>query len=328
MATCPLAAGQYTQKQIAGGTLKVSGLAPFPFPAGGTVVQDVGAATQPACVHDTVVPFPGGFNAPVFCIPALVFTVKVQQTGCGIGKIDSNGGSDFTVTEVGDTSAPSPPCSLPSASCTNGSNSNIRVDVTVGNGVADTCGGGGTANAIVSVPVQTTTWQDVLFQCPDADGTFDPGTDALITSFPQFLDFTTDATSADFDDTDPDGCCIAGSGPSTHLNANDNAGCTGAGTPKACCTGAGTGNCRCAGGGAGPQTDTGTCINLTGVGVPGADVVTVASGAVGSNGFPLYDLSFKTRLPNEVAKTGNFAGLTCAIPPAINFAGTAVRCIP
>jgi hypothetical protein len=301
VATCPLAAGQYTQTQVTGGTLKVSGLAPFPFPAGGTVIQDVAAATQPACVHDTVVPFPGGFNAPVFCIPALTFTVKVQQIGCGIGKIDSNGGSDFTVTEVGDTSAPNAPCNLP-ASCTNGANANIRLDITVGNGVADTCSSG-TANAIVSVPVQTTTWQDQIFQCPDADGNYDPGADALITSFPQFLDFTTDGTSADFADIDPDGCCIAGSGPATHISP-------------------------CNSGGAGPQTDIGTCINLSGVGVAGADVTTVASGSVGSNGFPLYDLSFKTRLPNEVVKTGNFAGTQCASPPQINFAGTATRCIP
>ena len=31
---------------------------------------------------------------------------SVRQTGCGVGRIDSNGGSDFTITEVGDTSSP------------------------------------------------------------------------------------------------------------------------------------------------------------------------------------------------------------------------------
>lgn len=279
----------------------MSGLAPFPFPQGGTVVEDVAAATSQDCVHDSVVPFPGGFNAPAFCIPSLVFTVSVVQTGCGIGLIDSDGGSDFTVKEVGDTSAPTR-CGFSQPGCANGANANIEVDVTVGDGTPDTCTGGGTANAIVAIPVFTTTWQQQTFQCPDADGQFNPGTDTLIVSFPQVLDFTTDSTSADFDDLDPDGCCIAGSGPGSKINP-------------------------CNSGGAGPQTATGTCINLLGVDAAGADVTTVAAGAVGSNGFPLYDLSFRTTLPNELSTNGSQTGVTCASPPVIDFAGTAKRCI-
>jgi hypothetical protein len=298
--TCPLAAGEYTLTQVAGGILTVDGLPSFPFPAGGTIKQDVAAAVAPACVHNTVVPFPGGFSAPVFCIPALGFTTSLQQTGCGIGRIDSNGGSDFTVDEVGDTSAPSPPCGLP-ASCGFGANSNIRVDVTVGDGGADVCGSG-TANAIVSVPVFTTTWQRPLM-CPDPDGMYNPGPDILIVSFPQTLDFTTDNTAADFQDIDPDGCCIAGAGPASNTNP-------------------------CTPGGPGGPTGTGTCINLAGIGLAGVDTTTVASGAIGSAGSPLYDLSFLSILPNEATATGPFAGAVCGSPPPINFAGTATRCIP
>src|SRR5262245_37168030 len=77
---CPLAAGQYTTTQVSGGQLKVYTFMPFPFPAGGTIVQDVAAGTLPNCIHDTVVDFPGGFSAPNFCVPALGYTVSVTQT--------------------------------------------------------------------------------------------------------------------------------------------------------------------------------------------------------------------------------------------------------
>ena len=41
-----------------------------------------------------------------------------------------------------------------------------------------------------------------------------PG-DTLVAQFPHNLDFTTDTTSADWSDLDPDGCCLAGSGPAS-----------------------------------------------------------------------------------------------------------------
>ena len=212
---CPLTPGAYTLTQTSGGTLKVSTFAPFAFPTGGTIVQDVGAASAPACVHDTVVPFPGGFSAPAFCVPALGYSVHIDQTGCGVGKIDSNGGSDFTVIEHGDTSDASATCSLPNVPCSPGVDASIRVDVTVGDSVTDVCTGSGTANAIVSVPVFTTTWLAADSSCPDTDGTYNAGTDTLITGFPQILDFTTDTNTATFVDIDGDGCSRAGSGPNT-----------------------------------------------------------------------------------------------------------------
>jgi len=210
---CPLTPGSYTITQVSGGTLKVSTFAPFAFPEGGTIVQDVGAGDA-NCVHDTVVPFPGGFSAPAFCVPALGYSVHIDQTGCGVGEIDSDGGSDFTVTELGDTSDASAVCNLPNVPCSPSINKSIRVDVTVGNGEVDTCTGSGTANAIVSIPVLTTTWLSAG-GCPDPDGTYDPGTDTLITQFPQILDFTTDTNDATFTDIDGDGCSRAGSGPNT-----------------------------------------------------------------------------------------------------------------
>jgi hypothetical protein len=296
---CPLDAGSYTLTQVAGGSLRVDGLPAFPFPAGGTIVQDVSAGDE-ACVHDTVVPFPGGFDAPVFCVPSLNFTVQVEQTGCGVGVIDSDGGSDLTVTEIGDTSSPTL-CNLPHPSCSNGANASLQVDVTVGDGVADTCATG-SANALVSVPVFTTTWLASTFTCPDTDGTYNPGIDTLITSFPQILDFTTDTNEADWSDLDPDGCCIAGAGPGSNTNP-------------------------CNPGGAGGLTGAGSCLDVAGVGIAGADVTTVASGPVGSTGSPLYDLTFTTQLPNEVSAAGAPLGATCATPPVIDFAGPATRCI-
>jgi hypothetical protein len=238
-----------------------------------------------------VVPFPAGFSAPAFCIPALGFTTSVVQTGCGIGRIDSDGGSDFTITEIGDTSAPNAPCFL-AASCAAGGNSNVRVDVTVGDSSADVCASG-TANATVSVPVFTTTWL-TFAGCPDPNGTFDPppgGTDTLIVSFPQTLDFTTDTTTATWSDLDGPDCAIAGAGPA-----------------------------------AGFGTIAGTCIDLAGIDTAGADVTTVASGTIGSSGAPLYDLTFVTVLPNELSTAGGGAA-TCATPPLIDHSGMVTRCI-
>jgi len=287
---CPIAPGAYTVTQMAGGKLKVYTFAPFDFPAGGSIVQDVHAASLPDCVHETVIPFPGGFSAPNFCIPALGFTTSITQTGCGVSRVDSNGGSDFTVNEIGDTSNTGAPCFLPHPGCTNGANSSQRVDITVGNGAADTCSGSATGNALVAVPVFTKTWLDqsggmALPPC-NGDGVFN-GTDLLITQFPQVLDFTTDANSAKWMDIDGDGCFLAGAGP------------------------------------AGGFTATGSCIDF------GASTVTTgAAGTIASNGGPLYDLSFSSTLPNALSGPAAPTGDTCGSPPVINFSGLATRCIP
>ena len=299
-AGCPLAAGLYTTSQVAGGTLDVYGFAPFPFPAGGFIKQDVAAASLPDCVHDTVVPFvalndPGnGFFAPNFCVPALNLITNVKQTGCGVGRIDSNGGSDFDTNEVADTSAPSAPCSLP-ASCVNGANSNLRVDITVGLGGPDVCTTG-TQNALVTVPVHTTSWHDNspgTFGACVGDGIQD-GTDTVIATFDQILDFTTATAKGSWADTDPDGCSLAGLGPS--------------------------------GGYATVPADS-SCIDATKVNTAMVAVNTVAVGEFGSTG-GTFDGSFMTKLPNTVAGPAAPLGAVCASPPLINYTGTAIRCIP
>jgi hypothetical protein len=311
-ATCPMAGGIYTNTQTSGGLLAVDGITPFPFPAGGTIVQHVSSASLPNCVHTSVVPAVGGFSAPLFCIPGLNFSVQVQQDGCGVGRIDSNGGSDFTITEVGDTSSPII-CGLPASNCaTPPGDSNVQVNVDVGDSVPDICGSG-TANAAVSVPVHTITWSHTpTISCtgtagggpgPDTTGPGGAG-DTTVVEFDQTLDFTTDATSADWSDLDPDGCCLAGSGPSS---------------AQACAFG---------GGGTGGLGGSGTCIDLTGVNIAGPDVTTIASGAIGSNGSPLYDITFSTELPNEVSGPSGAATATCGSPPLINFAGSVTRCVP
>jgi hypothetical protein len=300
---CPIAAaGRYTITQVAGGQLQVASIdggtpGGFPFPTGGIVVQDVSAASLPDCVHDTVVPFPAGFSAPIFCIPGLNFSVQVTQSGCGIGQIDSNGGSDFTVTEAGDTSDSlgdvNGSCGLPHAGCVNGSDASVRVDITVGNSAADTClGGGADANSIVIIPVSTQTWLATDFSCPDADGVFDPGTDTDILLINQNLDFTTDTSTSSWSDIDADGCSIAGAGPAAGFSR------------------------------------TGVCLDIV-----GGTVTTAATGTIGSDGSPLFDLTFATRLPNSVSGPAAFGGATCASPPVVTFPtgltpGFAVRCIP
>jgi hypothetical protein len=292
---CPLEAGSYTFRQVEGGMLEPDSIAPFPFPAGGAIVQDVGPPDAD-CVHETVVPFPGGFSAPTFCIELVGFTIHVEQTGCGVGRIDSDGGSDFDIGILGDTSSPNV-CGLPQPNCTDGADSAAQVDITVGNGQTDTCAQGGSANAIVSIPVRTTVWFDPLGVCPDPDGTYDPGTDTLILDIPQIFDFSTDRTIADWQDLDPDGCCIAGGGPASVTSP-------------------------CNPGGTGAPASTGSCLDVSTGGVTLA-----ASGVVSSKGVPLFDVSFTAGFPYEIEDIEPSSGATCAAPPPINYDGKATRCI-
>ena len=216
---CPLAAGAYTITQVTGGTLNVSTLSTIAFPPSdivpeaGSFVFDVGPANQPDCIHNVVVPFPGGLTVPNFCVPVFGFTVRLEQNGCGIGQIDSNGGSDYTVQEVGDTS--SEPICNNQQECINGIDSKVRVDVTVGDGVADTCPAGA-ANAIVTIPVHTLSWLSSTAICPAAE--FNPATDLVVLDVNQILDLTTDTNRAQWMDLSGDGCSIAGSGPAAGLS--------------------------------------------------------------------------------------------------------------
>jgi hypothetical protein len=267
--------------------LKVSTFMPFAFPSGGTTVQDVSDGDA-NCVHSTVVPYPGGLTVPLFCVPALGYTVQVTQTGCGVGEIDSDGGSDFTVTEHGDTSYGLNGCAA-TQSCAVFADSSGDIDITVGDGTADTCSSGGSANAIVSIPVNTLTWLASDGSCPDADGSFDPASDTEITQFPQTLDLTTDTSTAQFFDNDADGCFQKGAGP------------------------------------AGPFTSTGTCIDLTAQTVSVAAGGTVFSSAAPLHDL-LFTTTQNSTVSGPAASGGaacaappviNFTGLAhrCIIAP-------------
>jgi hypothetical protein len=117
---------------------------------------------------------------------------------------------------------------------------------------------------------------------------YNPGTDTLVVSFPQTLDFTSDTTLADFADIDGDGCCIAGAGPATGTIVN------------------------CTEGGGGPLVGAGTCLDLE-EGV----ITSAAAGPIGSRGAPLYDLTFLTVLPNTFDRTGDFGNVVCEDPPIL-----------
>jgi hypothetical protein len=302
---CPLEPGHYTITQGAGGRLVVATFSEFPFPTGGTVKMDVGPGdTQ--CRHEVVVPEDDGFSAPTFCIQALGLSVHVAQDGCGIGRIASMGGADFTIAEVGDTSDTNGPCHLPQTTCQNtlGEDSSVRVNLKVGDGTPDTCAGGGTANAILAIPVHTQTWQERSSgaSCPANDGTYNPpvdpnnvqlNEDLLVVEFPQVLDFTTDTTTVRWSDLDGDGCFIAGFGPPAGMTATDPA-----------------------------FSREGTCMDLD-----AKTVTTVATGPVGSSGGPTYDISFATFLPNTYVREGDSQNATCANPPTINLDGETDRCI-
>jgi hypothetical protein len=272
----------------------------------------VSAPNPSTCVSNTVVPYPGGLTVPVFCVPALGYTVQVSQTGCGVGVIDSNGGSDLTTTEKGDTSFTAAGCAA-SQSCAVFVDSSGEIDITVGDGTPDTCAAGSSGNAMVSIPVNTVTWLSSN-GCPDPDMSPAEGDDTIITQFPQTLDLTTDRAIAQFFDNAPtDGCSLRGAGPAGPFTTNQI--CFGAGNPYACCTGAGTGTC--VGNGA-----VGTCMNT------GTNTVSVAGGGtVFSSAAPLHDLLFSTVQPATIGAPAAFGGATCGSPPTINFTGLAQRCI-
>ena len=210
-AGCPIEAGTYTLTQPSGGTVQVGTLA-IPFPAGGTVVLDVKSATQPECVHDVVVPFPGGFNSPAYCIPGTGYTARLVQRACGVGRVASRGGGDYTISELGDSSSQAV-CNN-QQQCVPGIDDKIRLDVAVGDGTPDQCAAG-QANVVLTVPVETLVWidQTMPMTCPAADGEYNPETDQLLSRIEQIFDFTTDTNTVDWADLSGDGCTIAHTNP-------------------------------------------------------------------------------------------------------------------
>src|SRR6185295_4773543 len=92
--------------------------------------------------------------------------------------LDSNGGSDFDAHTVADTSEAAGSCGIPQPGCTAGADTDIRVDVSVGDGSADSCAASHGMNVVVTVPVHTTIWRDMSggsFSGCSGDGVLNAG---------------------------------------------------------------------------------------------------------------------------------------------------------
>lgn len=299
------------QTTSTGGVLKAATFAAFPFPAGIQTTLHI-PIPDANCVAPMVIPYPGGFSVPVFCVAALGYTVQVAQNGCGVGVVDTDGGSDLTLNENGDTSYNLNGCAAHQA-CGSFVDSTGDIDITVGDGIPDTCSSG-TGNAMVSIPVETLTWLSAN-GCPDTDEQPNQADDTLIAQFTQTLDLTTDRAVAQFNDNDLDGCSLKGVGPAGPYLRNVI--CVGPGNPYSCCTGSGSGTCT--GNGA-----VGTCVDVS----AGTFAFTVVgAGTIFSLGAPLHDLLYET-VQNNYYRFVECAPMpTCDPPPVINFNGLAHRCV-
>jgi cysteine-rich repeat protein len=289
--SCPLAEGAYLLTQIDGGTMQLATFFPIPLGSGGTLLLDVGAAQPPQCAHAAVVPFPNGLELPTVCIPGTGYSLRITATGCGIGQIDSNGGADYTISEIGDTSDASI-CAFPASGCPLGpsaSDGAARVDVTVGDGAPDQCSAG-TVNALVAIPVRIVVWADhgtFPGSCPASDGTYDQDKgDVLLLEFVQTLDFTSDAASGTWTDLDGDGCALVGIGPAEGFSG------------------------------------TGQCVDLE-----TRSVTLVASGPAGSAAEPLRDRSSMVTIPHRFSGPTPPLHATCDPAPQLAVGDTVNRCI-
>jgi hypothetical protein len=250
------------------GTLQVSTLPAFPFPAGVQTIMNLGPADA-NCRHAAIVPA-GGFTVPVFCIPSLHYTSVVVARGCAAGGSDGNGtvwdaaatAPDPNVSRVGDTSDGT--CNPAGQTCSSGAGgagNNTQGNIDTTRGGSPTSGGG--VHTQIDIPVTSITWSDADGACPDADGQFDPGRDLIITNFDFILSPTTGGSSARFSDLNSDGCSFAGSGPESQSNS-------GSAAPGPCCT-------------------------------VGQSTTVVATGVAFTGGAPLFDLSFNNTTPTTIS---------------------------
>jgi hypothetical protein len=299
------------------GLLAVSTLPPFPFPAGVVTKIDAGAPDS-CCKHGVSIP-PGGFNVPVFCIPALGFTSQVVATGCAAGTGLGNGSvwdaaagstlpccADGDVTRVGDTSDPSTnscgtlgtTCAGPVTAGSAGFDTDGNINTTRGNGACDPGGGVGVQ---LDIPVESTTWNAVDASCPDGDGTYNAGTDTLVTQFEFILSPTSASSNADYTDLNSDSCSFQGNGPDHVKHCSSDA-------SRPCTT---NGHC----------TGFGTCVDGAIVGIPaagpcctvGQSTTVVASGIAFTGGAPLYDIVFANQTPSTISACGSPASNTCTL---------------
>jgi hypothetical protein len=287
------------------GTLQVDNLPPFPFPTGVSTIMDVAASVGglPACQHNVVVPN-NGFTVPNFDIPALNYCSSVVTLGCesgageGAGSLwDGNGVAGVSLTDVAkdaDTSDGVCDATFNGSNCnTAGVGANTLGDI---DSVKTATAGATGVRSAIDLRVHSLTWSDSLCSpaitpgcCPGSN--YNPGDgDLLITEFDFVLSPTTGVGTGSFVDDNGDGCKRAGAG-------FDNA----------------------APGADGPKSLTGT--PAAGPCCVVGQATTVVSVGVGfSGGAPLFDLGFKSTIPNTVAACGSPGGDTCVVTtdPCLN----------
>ena len=307
------------------GTLTVDNLAPFPFPSGVSTVMDVAASAggPPNCQHAVNVGA-GNFSVPNFDLPALNYCSSVTPIGCdggsgfGAGSLwDGNGAAGVALTNITATADTADgvcdntaivagtctgganngnPCVVPtdcpggtctgSSGCTTaaaGGNTNGDID----RAAAVSAGGG--VRSVIDIPVHSLTWSDSLCSpaitpgcCPGSN--YNPADgDLVITEFDFILRPTTGTGTGQFVDKNGNLCKRAGSGFSNP-------------TPD------------------GPQSLTGT--PATGPCCVVGQATTVVSVGIGfSGGAPLYDLGFKSTIPNTVSACGAFSSASACTDP-------------
>jgi hypothetical protein len=214
-----------------------------------------------------------------------------------VGRLDSNGSSDFNVWETGDTTDTSGVCPSVPAVCVDGNDSAERMEMVVGDHTPDVCLGSGTANELLSIPIDTVIWLAAGGVCPDPDGKVDPS-DTLVVRLSQVLDLTTDQSFSEWRDFDKDGCCINGIGPNTTANP-------------------------CTAFTSGPLGSQGKCLDTT-----GGTVTLAGTGTTASATGPLFDVTFSFMQPYLVTGPTPGGGSTCTTAPVMTFGGNATRCVP
>ena len=286
------AAERVTITSGSGGTLKVGGFAPFPFPPGVVTILD-SAAGDANCKHAVTVPA-GGFTVPPFCIPALNYTSQVTANGCESGSGDGAGFLwDGNAGAHGGTPATNVVKKADSSDgvCDPGSGTCANDDLNLLGDIDAVVSAGGDPNKVATkldIPAHSRTWQDAA-GCP-GNGIYNPGEgDVLITEFDFILSPTTGQATGQFTDKNGNGCALPG-------------GSSGFGAPSAQCAAGATGPCSITG-----VQATGPCC------VVGQSTTTVTVGEAFSNSFPLYDLGFMNYIPTTVSACGAFQTGTCTV---------------
>jgi hypothetical protein len=326
------------------GSLQVDNLPTFTFPANVTTIMDTSAPVVglPECKHNVIVPA-GGFTVPNYDIALLNFCSSVTVLGCesgsgeGKGSLWDGGGSTPALTGVQkdadtsdgvcDASYTGPgTCLFSGGSCVQDPNCPTNACVagtcTLSGGVcsiivacpqnscssncdfgpggvgANTLGkiqttrsAGGTSGvrSVLDIPVHSLTWSDSLCSPQTNPGcctgsNYNPADgDVLSTEFDFILSPTTGNATGAFTDLNGDACKRAGSGFDTAAPGADG--------PKTLNGSPAAGPCCTVG-----QAST---------------VVSVGIGFAGAG--PLYDLGFKSTIPNTVASCGAPAAGDCTI---------------